>query len=1047
MTLPALQQESQLPVIEGDTTVIVEVENAADPQVHENSHGNTGSTLSDLNAKSLLMLSVLRFSSAWGERSSTFAFYLFLVTIFPSTLLPASIYGFCVTGTGILFSSSVGTLIDKHNRLLIVRCATLGQKISSGISYALFLLCFLTPLGHGGHLSGRLIPVFVGMVLCGAVLKVSTVCLTISIERDWASTISLGHSQRLVKLNTWIRRVDLVCDLVSPLFVSGLTAGVSYSFATAFLAGMTVVSFLLEMILSGVTYRRFPELSTSRTAGAIKVDRAPAVSGTSSFSRWFFDRLDPREIIRDFQEFRKLPVFYTSLSIASIYLTVLSFDGTMLTFLKDSRRYTDPFIAGQRAACTVAGLTGTILFPIVSRKVGLVRTGSWSIWSEFMCLMPVVVSLYIGAPASKSNTPETVPAWNAALLFGGVLTFDAPALTKAMAGMALSRIGLWMFDLAQLQILQESLESNPRRNRLTSLQYTLQNMFDMAKYALTMGLASPSEFRWAGLVSTIAVFAGGILYTFGFKECIPSIAYFPDGRHIVSASHDGIIRIWDTQTGELTSPGQVPTVPSDGKAYIGCIKIAVSPDGKYIAIASIACKVRIWDVEHGRVAHVLDGPPSPRSISFSPDSSRIATEFQNVIQLWDIATGQAQGGLLKGPNTVVKAVAWSPDGTEIMSDSADGIIRTWDPTTSRSSRGPIRYQIKNHAFCVFSPDGKYVVSKKWDGRLWIRDLRNGGSTVGPLEGPSDEVSCLAVSPDSRLFVTGSKDRTARLWDVNTGKLVAGPFEHTEDVVCVTFSPGGDFFASASLDRTICIWDLPIKTSKPPVTVITAKTKSRSGSPTDSILDLPATAPAPHIESDDATAGVRLIPTEPGPRTYSFDSILDLPAVPSPHSLPPRHRTANSACTANKTEGVTPDPSSRGTQRGALSQLWANLRRRKRQDTDATKLRQPSPQAADVPTARAKLVSVVAASCTGPFLPPDSVRLTSLFVQRLAAAPDKKTASSGEQGTTSFAPPILAPSPPSDSASEVTRNTTDPNEDVWWLDYICFCMCLKSKRRS
>jgi hypothetical protein len=53
----------------------------------------------------------------------------------------------------------------------------------------------------------------------------------------------------------------------------------------------------------------------------------------------------------------------------------------MLTFLKDARHYTDPFIAGQRAACTVAGLTGTLLFPIISAKLGLVRTGSWSIWS------------------------------------------------------------------------------------------------------------------------------------------------------------------------------------------------------------------------------------------------------------------------------------------------------------------------------------------------------------------------------------------------------------------------------------------------------------------------------------------------------------------------------------------------------------------------------------------------------------------------------------------------------------------------------------------
>jgi len=123
--------------------------------------------------------------------------------------------------------------------------------------------------------------------------------------------------------------------------------------------------------------------------------------------------------------------------------------------------------------------------------------------SEFICLVPVVISLYVGVPVS--NTPTKGPAWNAFLLFGG---------------MAFSRIGLWMFDLAQLQILQESLESHPRRNRLTSFQYTLQNMFDMAKYALTIGLARPSEFRWAGLVSIIAVFIGGLLYVFGYARSV-----------------------------------------------------------------------------------------------------------------------------------------------------------------------------------------------------------------------------------------------------------------------------------------------------------------------------------------------------------------------------------------------------------------------------------------------------------------------------------------------------------------------------------------------
>jgi solute carrier family 40 (iron-regulated transporter), member 1 len=158
--------------------------------------------------------------SAWGERSSNFAFYLFLVTIFPSTLVPASVYGFCTTASGILFSGTVGSLIDKHNRLRIVRSATIGQKFSSGIIYAVFLLYFLTPLAHDGRLSGQSLAAFVGVVLCGAVLKVSTVCLTISLERDWASTIGGGSSPRLTKLNAWIRRVVRVLLLISGIWFS-----------------------------------------------------------------------------------------------------------------------------------------------------------------------------------------------------------------------------------------------------------------------------------------------------------------------------------------------------------------------------------------------------------------------------------------------------------------------------------------------------------------------------------------------------------------------------------------------------------------------------------------------------------------------------------------------------------------------------------------------------------------------------------------------------------------------------------------------------------
>ncbi|KAJ2912590.1 hypothetical protein MD484_g7831, partial [Candolleomyces efflorescens] len=336
-----------------------------------------------LDIKGLITLCALRFSSAWGERSSAFATYLFLVIIFPSTLVPASVFGFCSTAAGIVFSNWAGGLVDKHGRLYIVRWTTTAQKLATAAIYSLLFVLLLVPAARQPG-SAALISSMAIIVLCGCVEKVSTVCLAVSIEREWPSTISQGSSEKLTTMNTWLRRTDLVCDLIAPLFVSGLSAGVSYHFAAAFLTGMTVLCLGLEIFLCGVTHKVFPQLHHQNN---IPVDSESEYqqdqpsANPRTFLTIFKDVYDGLSaFMRDIVEFSRLPVFYTSLSIASIYLTVLSFDGTMLTYLKNSLNYGDPFLAGQKAVSTVAGLLGTILFPFVMHKIGLVRTGSWSIW-------------------------------------------------------------------------------------------------------------------------------------------------------------------------------------------------------------------------------------------------------------------------------------------------------------------------------------------------------------------------------------------------------------------------------------------------------------------------------------------------------------------------------------------------------------------------------------------------------------------------------------------------------------------------------------------
>ncbi|KAG8775550.1 hypothetical protein FRC12_001426, partial [Ceratobasidium sp. 428] len=84
--------------------------------------------------------------------------------------------------------------------------------------------------------------------------------------------------------------------------------------------------------------------------------------------------------------------------------------------------------------------------------------------------------------------------------------------------MALSRTGLWSFDLAQLTQLQKALVHHPRQNTLSALQFALQNIFDLAHYGLTLGWNRPGEFKYAAAVSMGAVFAAAILYVAGYAR-------------------------------------------------------------------------------------------------------------------------------------------------------------------------------------------------------------------------------------------------------------------------------------------------------------------------------------------------------------------------------------------------------------------------------------------------------------------------------------------------------------------------------------------------
>ncbi|KAF8213978.1 Ferroporti-1 [Mycena galopus ATCC 62051] len=438
-------------------------------------------------------LLIQHFSSAWGDRTAEFALYLYLIGYFKQTLLPSSIFGFAMTLTGILFSHWAGSVVDKMPKLSVVRWSILWQKLSALSAY----ICVAGLQSITSRFSFPSLCLFSLLVFAGCALQLSNTCISIAVERDWTACISSGSSLRLGKLNTYLRQINLLCKLLAPLFVSFLTVacdGDHPSVSIAVLVGISALTMAFELYWIQIVYNRFPSLMAEqrrkddqRRAPLLSpITHAEPASGSSNI-------LQRAVNLKDWEEFVRLPVFLSSFSISLLYLTVLSFEGTMLGYLK-TLDFRDDFLAEMRGLCVITGLIGTLVTVPLENKLGSARAGSWSIWSIVVCLLPVMASFYVFGPR---NTIGTV------LLFGG---------------MALSRIGLWSFDLIQTKQLQDALSTHARRNTLTALQFTMQNVADLLKYVLTMILSRPAQFRWAGLVSFLSVSSGAMVYMVYLKK-------------------------------------------------------------------------------------------------------------------------------------------------------------------------------------------------------------------------------------------------------------------------------------------------------------------------------------------------------------------------------------------------------------------------------------------------------------------------------------------------------------------------------------------------
>ena len=397
----------------------------------------------------------------------------------------------------------------------------------------------------------------------------------------------------------------------------------------------------------------------------------------------------------------------------------------------------------------------------------------------------------------------------------------------------------------------------------------------------------------------------------------------PNGLPVaVTGDRNGIVRVWDVQSGQQLGP------PMEGhKGGVRAVAIGTGRHGRSLAVSgSAGYTVRVWDLESVRpIGNPLEGHTDwVRAVAIGTGrdgrSLAVSGSDDNTVRVWDLESVRPIGNLLEGHTDWVRAVAIGTgrDGRSLaVSGSDDNTVRVWDLESLRPVGNPLEGHKRGVRAVAIGTgrDGRSLaVSGSDDNTVRVWDLESLRPVVNPLEGHGRTVSSVAIaaavdgrarvvsgSHDSTVrvwelpagqpaettpevqdwvssvavgvgannrpvAVSGGYDGAVRLWNLASGELIAGPLEgHVGGVTSIAVGVGMDdrpLVVSGGLDGRVLLWDF---TSSPPTVV---HVQDRAHDPLD-----PDSGPI-YVEIGTGARGRPIVVWSCAWRTYVWDLMTE-----------------------------------------------------------------------------------------------------------------------------------------------------------------------------
>lgn len=382
----------------------------------------------------------------------------------------------------------------------------------------------------------------------------------------------------------------------------------------------------------------------------------------------------------------------------------------------------------------------------------------------------------------------------------------------------LLKVQRWSMMQSQSKLVAEMIRTNADKDSYLGRKIALE--------ILPRGVDNPVDWPYTPeaehALRTVSLHNSAVLN--GHLEGVISAVYSPDGKQILSASWDSTLRVWNVETGVVTTTIQRDTWRNNNASF--------SPNGKIIMCTNENA-MTFYDAKTGYETNSFTYDWRVISAKFTPDGKYIvATSNDNIIRVIDVNTG-VMTNTITGNCDYYSCASVSPDGKRIVCAPSKFVALNYyrnaiDVDFSDSLIVPVKVldfetgkelmTLNGHKYYVstadFSPDGSRILTGSYDMTVKVWDALSGKELLS-MNANNSSVDAANFSPDGKKIVSisPSTDKPVMVWNAVTGEEIESFSGHLSAVNTANFSFDGKQIVTASKDKTIRIWDLNDDTDK------------------------------------------------------------------------------------------------------------------------------------------------------------------------------------------------------------------------------------------